>query len=197
MDRPSETEERSWSARVPARRGVMAVLLAVVLAFGLAGCIEIEAALAPVETPTPTNEVANDTGGELRVPLQVVEGQGGSVLAFVPITIDGQGPYRFALDTGASRSLVDQNIAEQLDLPVVARNQPVTGVGGAAQADVVEIEDWRLGDVQLPQTRAATLPLPGPGGEAAFGGLLGSDILSQYGAITVDYDEGVLILRSR
>jgi len=141
------------------------------------------------------------TGGQQQgqtrsVQLQVIE-QGGSVLALVPVYIDGQGPYAFALDTGASRSLIDQELADQMGLQVVGRADDVTGVTGTTEADIVRVDQWRAGDVQLPTSTAIVLDLPGSSRQSGLRGLLGSDVLSSFGAITVDYEEGVLILRSR
>jgi hypothetical protein len=131
------------------------------------------------------------------VPLQIVEGPNNSVLALVPISIHGQGPFVFALDTGAAQSLIDQDIAKQLNLPVVGKGDRITGVTGVENADLVQVDQWRAGDVTLPKTEAISLSLPKPQQGTGLQGLLGSDILSQFGAITVDYDTQVLILRSR
>ena len=73
----------------------------------------------------------------------------------------------------------------------------ITGVTGVGEAVDVEVTDWRLGDVPLPPSTVGALPLPGAEDEMGFQGLLGSDILSTFGAITVDYETGVLILRDR
>jgi hypothetical protein len=48
-----------------------------------------------------------------RVPMRVAAGR----LVIVPVTLDGRGPYPFLLDTGATRSLVDETLADRLSLP--------------------------------------------------------------------------------
>jgi hypothetical protein len=48
-----------------------------------------------------------------RIPLRVVAGR----LLIVPVTVDGSGPYPFLLDTGATRSLVEESLANRLRLP--------------------------------------------------------------------------------
>ncbi len=149
----------------------------------------------PMVTPEPTLSPA--PGQVQEVPLQVVEGPQGAVLALVPVLIAGQGPFAFALDTGASQSLVDSDIARQLNLPVVGRAGQVTGVTGAQQADLVRVSEWRVGDVSLPQTDVISLGLPEPSRGVGLAGLLGSDILSRFGAITVDYQREVLVLHQR
>ena len=51
--------------------------------------------------------------GPRRIPLRIVAGR----LLIVPVTVDGTGPYPFLLDTGATRSLVDETLADHLRLP--------------------------------------------------------------------------------
>src|SRR5205814_942533 len=43
--------------------------------------------------------------------VRIVHGSNGSSTVLLPVTIQGQGPYEFALDTGASKSLVAASIA--------------------------------------------------------------------------------------
>ena len=149
----------------------------------------------PMVTPQPT--LSPVPGQVQEVPLEVVEGPQGAVLALVPILIQGQGPFAFALDTGASQSIVDEQVADQLNLPVVGKAGKVTSVTGAEQADLVRVSDWRVGDVTLPQTNVISLSLPEPSRGVGLAGLLGSDILSRFGSITVDYDRQVLVLHAK
>lgn len=134
---------------------------------------------------------------EQTVSLQVVKGPGGAVLALVPIFVNNQGPFAFALDTGASQSLVDKPIADQLNLPVIGQAGQVTGVTGAEEAMIVAVQQWRMGGVVLPPIPAISLNLPNPSEGPRIEGLLGSDILSRFGAITVDYEREQLVLRTR
>jgi predicted aspartyl protease len=135
--------------------------------------------------------------GSNEVKLTIVSGPRGEVLALVPVYINGQGPFGFALDTGASESVVDTGIVQRLNLPVVGSAGEATGVGGMVSAKLVRVDSWRVGDVNLPQKNIAAINLPGPNTQRGLQGLLGSDVLSNYGEITVNYDRGVLILGPR
>jgi hypothetical protein len=53
---------------------------------------------------------------------------------------------------------------------------------------------WRAGAVALPAAEIQTIDMPEPGGGIEIDGLLGSDILSTFGAITVDYKSERLVL---
>lgn len=134
------------------------------------------------------------TGDQRVVPLQILQGPQNQTLAFVPVEINGQGPYLFALDTGASSSVVDADIAAALGLTTVSRGQPVTGVAAQTEADIVRVENWRLPGVDLPAARIASIDLPSPAGGQGLQGLLGSDMLAGFGRITVDYDREQLLL---
>ncbi len=129
------------------------------------------------------------------VPLIVVQGPQGATLALLPVFINGQGPYAFALDTGASTSLIDKPLAEKLNLQVVGQAGPVTGVTGSEQASLVNLQNWRMADVPLPAMSAITLDLTEPSRGVGLAGLVGSDVLSQFGSITIDYQAQQLILR--
>jgi hypothetical protein len=167
--------------------GVLAAVL--VLSFTLTACGGEAVSTSPGGAPTSTAEP-----GELIVPLNIVTSSGGAVLALAPVYINNQGPFQFALDTGASNSLIDSSLVQQLGLPVVGRAGQVTGVTGAENAEAVMVNQWRVGDVPLPATTAISLALPQANQGPGLVGLLGSDILSTFDAVMVDYKRQQLVL---
>jgi predicted aspartyl protease len=165
-----------------ARRALVALLPVLVL-LSLTSCGQVLSGLPLASNPQPRT-----------VPLQVVEGPEGSVLALAPVFINGQGPFPFALDTGASVSLIDRELAGQLGLPIAGTPREVTGITGAEEAELVRVDQWQVGEVGLPAAMGVTVNLPEPSRGVGLQGLLGSDILSEFGVITVDYRRGILIL---
>jgi hypothetical protein len=164
------------------------LLLLLFLSIGPAACsVVIDQQVLPGVTTSPAT-------GTNEVPLTIVSGPGGAVLALVPVYINGQGPFGFALDTGASMTVVDSSVVKQLNLPVVGSAGEATGVGGMVTAQLVRVDSWRVGNVNLSPQTIATVNLPGSNTERGLKGLLGSDILSQYGEISVNYDRRVLTL---
>ena len=135
--------------------------------------------------------------GQLTVPLKIVQGPTRSTLALVPVSIEGQGPYDFALDTGASNSTIDTTLAKKLNLQQVGSAGQVTGVAAMTQAQFLGVSKWQVGDIMLPETKLIGVELGGPNAQAGLAGLLGSDILSQYGAVTIDYGKKFLVLRAK
>jgi predicted aspartyl protease len=87
------------------------------------------------------------------------------------ININGQGPFRFILDTGANRSVLSQALATHLGL-APAGVGVVHSIDGAESAMLVNVESISFGALRL--SRGDTPVLDGPmlGGED---GLLGVD----------------------
>jgi predicted aspartyl protease len=107
--------------------------------------------------------VAVDTaGGDASV------SRGGRMVA--PIFVNGQGPFRFIIDTGANRSVLSPALAQRLGLSPIGQGQ-VHSVHGVTDAPLVRVRSLHYNDLALP---AADLPLlQGPlSGEQ---GLLGVD----------------------
>jgi predicted aspartyl protease len=175
------------------RRALVFSLLAVLVAPLLAACVVVGSAPDPgAPEPVPAPDV-----GELpTVPLRVLEAPG-ATLALVPVTIAGQGPYLFALDTGASSTVLDTTIADELGLQRTGEQREVSGVIGQQRVELVHVEQWQLGDVDLGATDIALLDLPSPTRGDGLQGLLGSDVLSNFDYVVVDYDDRRLGLAPR
>jgi predicted aspartyl protease len=134
--------------------------------------------------------------GERSVRLVVITTRSHETLALVPVRINGHGPYPFAVDTGASSSLIDARLAGKLHLPDQGSAGLLNGVAGSAQASKTRLRDWSVGSVRLPAGAIASLRLTGPDGKGPAG-LLGSDVLSRFGKVAVDYEHSRLILDPR
>ena len=123
------------------------------------------------------------------------ERRAGQVAEMADVCIGGEGPYPFILDTGAGQSTIDAGLAHRLHL-ASAGARPSSPVSGAPAPR--SPSRWTRGrSTGSPssgqQLTAATLPQMGGKGEPD--GLLGSDVLSRFGAIRVDFvGAGTLIL---
>jgi predicted aspartyl protease len=131
--------------------------------------------------------------GQRRIRLQVVTTKGRNTLALVPVFINGRGPLAFAVDTGASQSLVDEDVAKKVGLKPGDDIGRLQGVAGSSRGRALKIHDWRAGGVALPADTIASLDGLNPDGES-IDGLLGSDVLSRWGRVAIDYDNDVLLL---
>lgn len=170
------------------RLRLLALLAAAVPA--LTGCV-IGLGSGPASPPEPggTPATVPPGPGVLRtVPLQVLQ-NGPSTIAFVPVTIQGQGPFQFALDTGASNTVVDVQVADRLGLPRTGRRGQVSGVIGQQDVELVRADRWQIGDIVLAPGDLAVLDLPDVQQGPQFDGLIGSDVLSTFDYVVVDYDD--------
>ena len=123
-------------------------------------------------------------------PAQIERGSQGAVIVIVKLIIQGHGPYAFALDTGASESLIDRPVARMIGLPVAGPQQQVSGIGGSESVTPVKVSQWSLGTITLPSETIASAPLTSFSATSGVVGLLGSDVLSQFGSVTINYSAG-------
>ncbi|CAA9529986.1 MAG: hypothetical protein AVDCRST_MAG30-3685 [uncultured Solirubrobacteraceae bacterium] len=132
--------------------------------------------------------------GQSRIKLTVVTGEDRNTLALVPVFINGKGPLAFAVDTGASQTVIDEAAARKIGLKPGKTIGTMQGVTGSSKAREIEISSWKADRVALKRQKIASLR--GMAGKKGDGpeGLLGSDVLSRYGKVAVDYDADVLIL---
>lgn len=90
---------------------------------------------------------------------------------WAPVLLNGQGPYRLVLDTGASRSAITQRVVDDLGISVLPQPVRLRGVTGTATVPAVKIDRLEFGELAVEDTR---LPIVAD----AFGGadgVLGSE----------------------
>ena len=111
----------------------------------------------------------------------------------VDTTINDEGPYAFAFDTGASISVVFDDVREKAGLECLADGQVVIqGMVGSGRFPVAMIDRLQLGSEVWADARLASMP----GGELAdtvIDGILGLDFLSGY-AISLSTENRALRL---
>jgi predicted aspartyl protease len=66
------------------------------------------------------------------------------------VKVNGKGPFRFVIDTGASRSTLAPHLARALELqPSVGRNVMLNGVTGAAVVPTVAVDSIEIGALKF------------------------------------------------
>ena len=193
---PSARAGRFWTSRSRAKRvsGFVPFVLRLLAAAALVtvGTACGESSTGPEgsrETTTSaatTQEVEGSGSPQSAVALRVVSGPGG-VFAFAEVFIAGKGPFAFTVDTGASRTVLDADLVKRLGVKTIGEPVEITGITCRGEAGRVRVRAWRVGDVRLPAAEIQTVDMPEPPDGTAIDGLLGSDVLSRFGAITVDY----------
>lgn len=167
--------------------------LAALVGFGAATVrADDSAPLPPVVTqPAAPAEPQEPLGPEFATPTTL--DRSGRIVA--PVEINGRGPFRFILDTGANRSALSMATAQAVGLvPDEDARMSVHGITGSALLPVVKVDTFRAGDLVFERQRLPVLP------SAVFGGvdgILGIDVL-QFARIDVDFEaDSVTIRRSR
>jgi len=108
-------------------------------------------ALAPVQSPAEIDE----SGPQFATPTTM--DQIGRIVA--PVMINGRGPFKLMVDTGANRSLITTTVADALGLdyrsaPLVTMN----GVTGSAVVPAVAIDRLEAGELVFTGLQVPVLP---------------------------------------
>ncbi len=124
------------------------------------------------------------------VPFDVVDGR-----IYVEVQVNGSGPYRFAIDTGASgMARADTRLVRQLALPADASTRHSDGVQ-TAQADTVRINALALGGLRHSDVTALTRDYNArQSKDAAFDGILARGFFAD-GVLIIDYPQRRLQFR--
>jgi len=163
------------------RRTSMSVLTKIMISLLLAVCA-VFAAWAQMhggpQAPPPP-KIALPDGG-VTFPMQDFGGR-----PVVEVMINGKGPFRFILDTGAVISVVSDVLSRELSLDPPA-GMTIAAMGGGPAPQIVAIHELRIGDAMLQDMIAAEMPLNLLKGENAPQGVLSAATFPGY-LVTFDY----------
>lgn len=110
---------------------------------------------------------------------------------FVKIMINGKGPFRFVIDTGASMSVLSDKTAQRLGIKPVAKGGSARAIGGSGTFPILY---GVLDSLQMGEAKIDTVPIyirtvhsteDTPESERSDG-YIGLSVLSNY-AVTLDY----------
>jgi hypothetical protein len=141
--------------------------------------------------PTPLDPVAV-TADEPRFVAPTRRDRIGRIWA--PVTINGKGPFRLVLDTGASHSALTAQVANTLGISLDSGHTVLLrGATGTARVPMVPVESLEVGDLLMYPRRLPIVPDALGGAE----GILGTDGLANK-RIHIDFRrDRITIKRSR
>jgi predicted aspartyl protease len=90
----------------------------------------------------------------------------------VAVMINGSGPYRFVVDTGANRSVLSTEVATALGLPVIGRAM-VHGIAGVLPSPTIRVQTLMIGGLVSRRVSMPVLDRQFLGAD----GLLGVDVM--------------------
>jgi len=99
----------------------------------------------------------------------------------VPVSIDGRGPYRFVVDTGAERTVISRELARQLDLDP-GQTAIMHSMSEVSRVDTVVIPGLTIGNRTVNGIHAPALAQ----GDMGASGMLGVDSL-QHQRVVFDF----------
>jgi tetratricopeptide (TPR) repeat protein len=106
-------------------------------------------------------------------------------LIFAQVKIDGRGPYNFAIDTGATQTVISEKLVGEIGLKPIT-STVVYGIGGAGKVDttIYGVKELSVGEVKIKNLPIGTFNDPLVSQLAD--GILGTAALSDF-IITVNY----------
>src|SRR5207253_2209202 len=106
-------------------------------------------------------------------------------LIFTEVMINGHGPYNFAIDTGATETVISEKLIGTIGLQPIT-STVVYGIGGAGKVDtkLYGVKELAVGDVKIKNIPVGTFNDPLVSQLAD--GILGTAALSDF-TITVNY----------
>lgn len=154
-----------------------------------AGCAHAPAAQAAPNSGDACAVAANAGDAALvRVPFEIVRGR-----VYVQARVNGGGPYRFAVDTGASgMGRADASLVTMLHLPVTGADQSSDGVS-TETVNTVHLNSIELGGLRresldvITRDYSSTAPP-----EAALNGILAREFFGD-GLLVIDFPSHTLI----
>lgn len=102
----------------------------------------------------------------------------------VPVTIDGKGPYRFMVDTGAQATVVTRALSERLALPSLGR-ATLVAMGSRREVDMVQLNGLEFAGRLFDNLEAPLLE----GQHIGADGILGLDSLQDM-RVLIDFTDG-------
>jgi hypothetical protein len=110
-------------------------------------------------------------------------------LVVIPVHINGHGPFRFLLDTGASRTILSAAVADDLKIPRGQRHMLSTG-GGDVPSTMRVIDSIKAGGGELDRLEVVVTDFELMR-RMHVDGILGGDYLRQF-KVSIDYNNQVV-----
>ncbi len=139
----------------------------------LAAALTSSAIVPPAVQPAPEEAPESNPIPGSETPDAIVEGQKDYYQRMtVPVTIDGEGPFRFMIDTGAQATVVTRGLTEKLNLTPTG-SATLVGMGSRRTVQLVELDGLEFAERTLNNITAPMLEKRNVGAD----GILGLDSL--------------------
>ncbi len=137
-----------------------------------------------------TYEISIELMKVVHMQMKIQLGQG-SGHPHIPVMINGQGPFTFVLDTGASVTTISTSLADQLGISTyVGEKKRARGVGGKElSVKMARLVTFEIGSLSLQDEEVGVIDFAKALGSTGCGptaGVIGHTILKNY-TVSIDY----------
>jgi hypothetical protein len=125
-------------------------------------------------------------------PMTVVHAPG-SITVYTNVSVSGQPPKGFVVDTGSPVTTLSSEFAASLQIASNGSGTPPGGIGCTSDVSTLPTTQVALGSTSEKLSTLRSMPLTGPQRVGVEGGL-GLDFMDKYGIVIVDYAAAALSL---
>lgn len=111
-------------------------------------------------------------------------------LIVITATLNGKGPFRFLIDTGASHHVMKPEVAQALGLKVTDFGVLDAGGRGTVHAGSVRVSKLQVGGFTLEKQQFAVISFPS---SYPFEGFLGAELFKRF-VVTIDFKNSLITL---
>jgi predicted aspartyl protease len=113
---------------------------------------------------------------------------GAQPLILLPVSVNGQGPFEFILDTGAGTSLLSPDLAQKIGAKIIASKEGQSA-GGKVSVSLAKVDSLALGETRRDDVDVGIVDLShiGKAIGAKIDGDLGYNFFNRF-QITIDYN---------
>jgi predicted aspartyl protease len=135
------------------RRGAGRAVCLWVLLLAFPGQVVLSAADEPSTAPLAAASPATESEHDERLLFASPTTRDHIGRVIVPVTINGKGPFRFIVDTGANHSTISPALVQTLGLqPSAEASVLLNGITGSAQVTFVKVDRLQAGDMTIEAT---------------------------------------------
>ena len=118
--------------------------------------------------------------------VKIVRIDTGAVV-LVNVCIDGAGPFPFVIDSGSSFSVISKQLSRRFHLREVGTAEQAAGIASQHHVVPEQLSSWSVGGLALHPQIVFSASLPNLEPNQPFAGVIGSDVLSRFGSLRIDY----------
>ena len=158
--------------------------------FAFAGSLCLLWALAGCTLPNQICQPVETSPGEVRFDLAPPN----DAAIIVPVKINGKGPYKFVLDTGATFTCIDMKLVEELKLPEWRGSFGAIIAPNESNVKLISLDSLEVGQAKATKLQACAIDLNQmQTGGLNVKGLVGLNFLKSY-RLSIDFDKKILRL---